>query len=125
MNEQAPNSDRREFPRIPLLTEVWLVVGKNRLHVKSRDLSRGGLCLEDGNNALDVGDELELELRLPEQPIKVSCRGRVMWQSPGLAGIMFLNLPVDAADEIDAACEHALAELKSFENEKTPERSAD
>lgn len=126
MDEQAlaPTDERRSFPRIPLLTEVWVIASADkRFHVKTRDLSRGGLCIEDDGNVLDVSDELAVEIRLPEDSGSVEAKGRVMWKSPGLAGLMFIELPTEEADRIDAACEKALAELKSFQEEKTPTKS--
>ena len=125
MTDQAPEDERRQFPRIPLLTEVWVRHDSgHRTHVKTRDLSRGGLCLETPDNAFDVGDKLNVEIRLPGDKTPVEAPAKVMWQSPGLAGLMFVDFPTEETDRIDAACEAALEELKSFADEKTPTREA-
>lgn len=121
MMHQAPEDERRRFPRIPLLTEVWVLHDSgHRTHIKTQDLSRGGLCLETPDNALDIGDRLQLEIRLPDEARSVHASAKVMWLSPGLAGVMFVDLPSAQADCIDAACQQALESLKSFADEKTP-----
>ena len=79
MTDQAPEDERRQFPRIPPLTEVWVRHDSgHRTHVKTRDLSRGGLCLESPDNAFDVGDKLNVEIRLPgdKKPVEAPARDR-------------------------------------------------
>ena len=119
----APDTDRRQFPRIPLLTEVWIVSGADREHGQSFDLSRGGLCLVDEKNRFDIGDEVSLELRLPDTDGPILTLSRVMWKSPDKAGLMFTDLADETRDHIDAICEKAINELRSFEDEKTPDRT--
>jgi len=116
--------DRRQFPRIPLLSEVWIKEDADgpKTHARSQDLSKGGLRVEIKGPAFDVGQLIFLELRVPGSKVIIPARGTVCWQSKTEIGVSFVELPPESAAAIEIALDKALEELRSFENEKTPTR---
>ena len=114
--------DRRKFPRIPLLSEVWIKESADgpKTHASTEDLSKGGLRATLKDSQFDVGQQVFLELRVPGSTVIIPARGTIVWQSKTEVGVSFVELPKESAAAVEIALDKALEELKSFENEKTP-----
>jgi hypothetical protein len=84
----------RRYVRIPVMTEVSIVVVKGRrFTATSLELSSGGMSLK-GAEALEPGTSVEVSLALLTLP-RIRLKGSVAWKRPkGLFGIKF-----DPADE--------------------------
>lgn len=121
MSEPSNVAERRVFPRIPLLSEAWIIeTDGTRTHVRTRDLSKGGLCLEVEGEPWGHGQLLELRLRLPDQPEELELKGFVAWSTKSAMGIQFESIDPEMAQLIDATIERILDELESLEQAKTP-----
>ena len=67
---------------------------------QARNLSLGGLGLQQVQPALQAGEELAIHFRLPGGGHKVEARGIVAWSQPnGLAGIRFADIS-DSTTEV-------------------------
>lgn len=79
--------------------------GLGDIYLDSRDLSNGGAFIAS-DILFEIGEELDLELTLPESQTRVRARGRVVWvnrrdegdEVPGM-GVQFIDL----SDEDKAA----------------------
>ena len=121
MPTASSSAERRAFPRIPLLSEVWIVdADGQRVHVRTRDLSRGGLCIEVDGTPWRRGELLDLRLRLPDSSAELELRGVVAWTRTRLTGISFDSIRVQDAALIEATIARVLEELESLESERTP-----
>jgi PilZ domain len=81
MSEPKSVTDRRQFPRIEVATNVNFAVVMPAYEIgTTRDLSQGGLCLEV-KRKLAVGTILRLEFDLPgDKPEHIEALGKVVWQ---------------------------------------------
>jgi hypothetical protein len=114
------SSERRRFPRIPLLAEAWLNIGDERMHVRTRDLSRGGVCVELApGTAVENQTACRVEITLPSRE-HVEFDGIVAWVRAKTAGVRFEKVSSEAQVLLDAEVARILEELKSLEDEKTP-----
>jgi uncharacterized protein (TIGR02266 family) len=79
----SPKSDmieRRRSQRIPLvIMEVKGKQGDRLFLAYANDISEGGLSLTT-ENRLKVGDQIPIEMMLPDNKTKVSCTGEVVWK---------------------------------------------
>lgn len=114
--------ERRRFPRVPLLTDAWLLRGEDRLHVRTEDLSRSGLRLRLTDDVLVKGDVVALAVRLPDVERELTLRGRVMWSSGETYGVDLVGLSDEDGEAIEQAIEHAVSEIEAFSSAKTPVR---
>jgi PilZ domain-containing protein len=72
----------RRYARIPVITEVSLVVnGTDRLTVSSQEVSVGGMSLRSAEN-LAPGQPIEISFALLTLP-RIWVRGTVSWRKPG------------------------------------------
>jgi len=119
---EKQGAERRVFPRIPLLTEAWVIDEETgeRTHVQTRDLSQGGLCIEAGENVWPPGRRLKLGLKLPEANEETVLNAKVAWVAGSLLGINFADLPQSEANLIRLSVELLLEEIESMESLKTP-----
>lgn len=119
---EKDGSERRIFPRIPLLTEAWVIDDEtgDRTHVQTRDLSQGGLCVEAGENVWPPGRKLKLALKLPEANEETVLNAKVAWVAGSLLGINFADLPQSEANLIRLTVDQLLREIESLESLKTP-----
>lgn len=119
---EGDGSERRKFPRIPLLTEAWVIDDESgdRKHVRTRDLSRGGLCIEAGENVWPPGRKLRLGLKLPESNEEIVLESRVAWVAGSVFGISFDDLSDTEAELIRLTVDQVLRDLESMESQKTP-----
>ena len=80
MYEEKGGTERRQFPRINVATNVNFAVVMPAYEVgTTKDLSQGGLCLEV-KRKLEVGTILRLEFDLPgDKPEHIEALGRVVW----------------------------------------------
>jgi hypothetical protein len=119
---ESDGSERREFPRIPLLTEAWLIDEEtgDRTHVRTRDLSTGGLCVDAGDHAWPPGRVLRLSLKLPGQTEEVELTAKVAWVAGTTLGVSWHNVAKIEKELIDLTVEQILRDLESMESEKTP-----
>lgn len=115
------SSERRRSPRVPLLSGAWIVLDDERTHVQTRDLSRGGVCCSRPERPL-CGEELRLELRLPDVEGELVLLGTVAWRRGDDFGLEFDEIAEEHAALIEATVQAVLDELDSLEREKTPSR---
>jgi hypothetical protein len=115
-----PSDDRRRFPRIPLLSEAWIIDGDERRHCRTRDLSEGGVCVEGDAGEWEIGKVVELELGLPQAPEPMKTAARVQWKREGMFGVEFTDLDEGDRGMILRTVTRILEELRSLEDEKTP-----
>jgi Tfp pilus assembly protein PilZ len=114
-------SERREFPRIPLLSEAWIHDDDKRVHVRTRDLSEGGLCIEANEDAVyPPGRSLRLTVKLPESNEEIEVSGRVQWVNGNLLGVSFAGIDKTEKELIRLTVDQLLRDLESMEQEKTP-----
>ena len=111
--------ERRVFPRIPLLTEAWVIRGDVRQHVRTLDLSLGGACLEMKSPA-PSGTEVEFELRLPDGSGPHRISALVAWSRVKTVGLRFANLDSEVKKLLHENVGQVLDELRELENQKTP-----
>jgi hypothetical protein len=78
-------ADKRVFPRFDVKAQVEIVrSGGRRVRGMSRNVSRGGVCLDAGT-ALDAGEDIELHITLlfdanrSSEPLALPAR--VMWST--------------------------------------------
>ena len=84
----------RRYARIPVMTEVAVVLGDNsKVIVTSQEISAGGMSVK-GTATLDVGQLVEVSFSLLTLP-RIHLRAYVSWKKPNkTAGLRF-----DATDE--------------------------
>jgi c-di-GMP-binding flagellar brake protein YcgR len=122
---ESIQDERRSFPRIPLLSEVWIEDDtNNRHHLTTTDLSVGGMCVLGENLPLTLGSMVVVELRLPDVDEVQRLPAQVAWRGKTAMGIRFQSLPKAQATLIDEAVAKAMADLASFEDEATPVHGA-
>jgi c-di-GMP-binding flagellar brake protein YcgR len=114
------SDERRRFPRIPLLAEAWLSFEEERIHVRTRDLSMGGVCVDLApGDSVPSQAECEVEITFPSRE-RVNITGVIAWARAKTAGVRFLKIEADAQAVLDSEVERVIDELKSLEDEKTP-----
>lgn len=117
-------AERRQHVRVPLISEAWLTgpdgSGEHR-HVRTEDLSVGGLCVTGHQIAPDArGEVVMVTLRLPGEDAPIRVRGQIAWWRGGRAGIQFHEMPDEEAGVISRVLRQVQAELDSFQDERTP-----
>lgn len=120
--DENGTQDRRRFPRVPLLTDAWILEAGQRMHVRTMDISSAGLQIVMERPPWQSGTRLKIAIRLPETTQELDLEAEVAWRSTQAAGLHFLAVPDVAARHIDATVERILAEVQSFQDEKTPTR---
>jgi hypothetical protein len=71
----------RRYVRIPVMTEVGLVMGDgSRFTATSQEISSGGMSLK-GNHVPEIGSQVEVSFSLLTLP-RVWVRGEVSWKKP-------------------------------------------
>jgi uncharacterized protein (TIGR02266 family) len=96
--------ERRKFPRIPILVEIYYQSDSPVIRSRLADLSEGGLFV-DTLNPLPLGAEVKFRFLLPgkgpQQPIVGLAK--VAWNQPAVGmGIEFLKLGGDGLDRLRA-----------------------
>ncbi len=92
--------EKRRTVRLPMDVAVDCRVGEQELHLRSRNLSEGGMLL-DSSNGLSAGDELELQFALPDgtSPMRLKAKA-VRRDLPNRIAVTFLNQPPDLREAI-------------------------
>lgn len=68
--------ERRRFPGIPLRPEAWVVEPDgSRRHLRTRDLSKGGICLEVEGKPYHHGQLCDVRLRLCDEEQEIALSG--------------------------------------------------
>lgn len=114
------DQERRKFKRFDTyMTVKYEVPGKEKEIPKglslSKDLSREGVKINT-NTALKMGEMLDLEITIPDDPKPIHTSGKVMWIHPSEGknqgfdhGVRFLMMdPVDKFRVLDYAYNHWL-----------------
>ena len=82
----------RAHARMPFLVEAWLTLKDGtQVPAHTKDVSIGGACLRSIPGCFEIGDELRLELQLPEEEggTGLVLEGTVAWTSADTVGIAF------------------------------------
>lgn len=118
----TPGPERRRFPRVPLLTDAWVLLeGKgDRLHVKTSDLSSRGLQIVASGVSWKRGEPLAVALRMPTSSHELVVQAEVAWRDGEKVGLSFINVASQTAALIDKTVLSILGEIDSFEDAKTP-----
>ena len=82
--------NRRRYARVPLDTEVNCIMGQREVHVKSRNLSRGGMQVE--TDSLPAGECVRLQFQLPGSHALIETSGLVVWTGGTRRGIHFTTI---------------------------------
>jgi uncharacterized protein (TIGR02266 family) len=94
------------WTRVDLETAVYLRAGACELAGRSRNVSRGGICV-DAERALPCATEVELAFRLPEIATPLLSTARVVWEEPAPdrsgagMGLQFLALDRESSAWIE------------------------
>ncbi len=119
-------SERRQSTRYDVVTEVLVIHEHGRISVRTRDLSKGGLCMLLPY-PLERGLRLRLELALLLGPNAQSeplvMNARVAWCAPETpetfqVGVSFLDLNEEVAEHLDTFLEFLRQGIDLSENEK-------
>jgi Tfp pilus assembly protein PilZ len=115
-------SERRTFPRIPLLSEAWIIEDDGqRIHVRTHDLSEGGLCIQaSGDAVFPPGRRLKMSVKLPESNEELEVRGKVQWVRGDQLGVSFADMEETERELIRLTVDQLLRDLESLESQKTP-----
>jgi hypothetical protein len=101
--------NNRTYRRYALAVDAVLVHGGQSLPIRTRDLSRGGMCFAL-SNPLPVGDVLEMSLSLvsdkDQRSAPLGVRARVVWCTPLTdgrfqIGASFLGLTAEQRSYLD------------------------
>jgi type IV pilus assembly protein PilZ len=90
------NGPKREHPRIPVSLQVSYLSRGDLQRDLVTDLSSGGLFIRT-SRPLDIGTEIDLEVRVGDAEAPLHVRGRVVWlrnasgKGPGM-GIQFTGI---------------------------------
>jgi len=91
---------RRRYYRRPISMSATLVRGSGeRLLVRTVNLSEGGAGLQIGM-PLEVAEGGELLFTLPGCGVEIAARSEVVWCADGRAGLRFLDLGRNGADQL-------------------------
>jgi len=93
---------RRRYARLPLGTTVNCTAGSQALKLNSLNISLGGMLLSNSGR-LDVGQEVDLELMIPQVPRLLNPRGRVVRKEPpDRIAVQFINLAPEDREAIQS-----------------------
>jgi hypothetical protein len=78
------DDERRQFNRYLLFTEIEHedVAAHTEGHSKTKDISRGGLCITTEGAPLEKGAQYRLKFQLPFNEREIVTTARVMWSRP-------------------------------------------
>lgn len=94
--------ERRRFPRIPIIIEIYYQSESPVIRSRLADLSEGGLFV-DTVNPLPTGAEVKFRFQLPAQPREAPLVGlaKVAWNQATVGmGIEFLRFNADGWDRL-------------------------
>ena len=103
--------DRRRAARLPLITEVICTWDAREFPLRSLNISESGMLLQ-GSAEVEVGQEVELEFKIPEvsSPLKVA--GRIVRkESPDRLAVGFIGL---APEELNAVQLYVMGRLRDL-----------
>jgi CheY-like chemotaxis protein len=90
--------NRRRYTRVPLQTDVTVVVGSRTISGVIWNLSQGGMQVEVGG--LQLKDAVRLSFRLPVSGTAIEAAGTVVWGDQKRHGIQFTNVSAKSQDSI-------------------------
>ena len=96
--------ERRKFPRIPILIEIYYQSDSPVIRSRLADLSEGGLFV-DTVNPLPLGTEVKFRFQVPGKGPEALIVGlaKVAWNQPTVGmGIEFLRFGGDGWDRLRA-----------------------
>jgi hypothetical protein len=99
--------ERRQYHRYLLYTEIEYqdVVSSGQGLSKTKDISRGGLCITTDNTPLQRGGRYRLTFQLPFSEKEISATARVMWHRREGAlfenGLTFIDIDDRSLDMIE------------------------
>src|SRR5438105_5166533 len=82
--------NRRRYTRVPLQTDVTVVVGSRTISGVIWNLSQGGMQVEVGG--LQLKDAVRLSFRLPVSGVAIEVAGMVVWGNQNRHGVQFTNV---------------------------------
>jgi hypothetical protein len=94
-------SDGRRFPRVPTRATITVADWSLGVFASVRDLSFGGVSVENVPVTLVPSQEVEVRLEVPGLSRCITARSRVAWTANGRAGLRFEDLPPDDRAAID------------------------
>ena len=94
-------SEKRRYARLPFHTTVTCEVNKKTIKLGSINISTGGMLIEP-SEALQVGQEFDLEFNLPEVKNSLKVRAQALHRHPkDGVGVKFINLSVEDGQAIE------------------------
>ena len=76
-----PTQERRKYLRVGPPLAVRVIIGNNSVHeTQTKDISPLGLRVVAGENAININDEIELKLGIPEALSPVHAKAKVVWK---------------------------------------------
>lgn len=113
---QSDLVETRAHPRTPFLVDAWLKLKDGtQVPAHTKDVSIGGVCLRTIPGCVSLGDELTLELQLPEEEggNLLLLDGTVAWTSADTVGVAFaLGSTMRVLPLLHAAMARAVASLE-------------
>jgi hypothetical protein len=92
--------EKRRTARLPFDAEVACRKGSHEIHLRSLNISEGGMLLES-SNGLSAGDELELQFALPDRPAPMRLMAKAVRRDlPNRIAVTFLNQPPECREAI-------------------------
>jgi len=97
------NREQQQYFRAGIDIDVTIKNSKGeQFHVRTINLSSGGMCVSGIENPLQCAGELELTFPLPETGAMVQTKARVAWADvQKKAGLRFIHFPVEAQLTLD------------------------
>jgi CheY-like chemotaxis protein len=93
---------RRRYARLPLGTTVNCTAGSQTLKLHSLNIGLGGMLLSHSGR-LDVGQEVDLEFKLPKVTRLVKPRGRIVRKEPpDRIAVQFINVAPEDQEAIQS-----------------------
>jgi hypothetical protein len=80
--------------RYSLEIPMQIAAGGERFQFSSRNVSCGGVCLQDAQKLPKISGNLTISFQLPECDTVIEATGRIVWTDrEGTVGIRFVNAP--------------------------------
>jgi adenylate cyclase len=108
--------DGRRSPRVPTRATITVTDWSLGVFAPVRDLSSGGVSVENVPVTLVPRQEVEVRLEVPGLTRRITARSRVVWTTNGRAGLRFEDLPPDDR----AAIETVLARQEEAPRTEVP-----
>jgi len=101
-NNDNLTQERRKFVRLNINVEInySIIPHEEQQETGTKNISAGGICMVS-DKPLSIGDTLQLEIKLPEDPPSIQVKGKAVWVKQFIAtekhesfdiGVEFINI---------------------------------